>query len=106
MNCRNEEQKVIQDSMQDTMRKKGKSPISIWEGTPNLLGKENPKVMGFTATTGPSRSAGTSVTELAHSFLHWKAARPQILTYMDNVDRDEHFKTQVKSLRNHYLHKV
>ena len=89
------------------MRKKGRSPISIWEGAPNLLGEENPKVMGFAATTDPSRLAETSTTELAHSFLHWKAARPQILTYTDNIDdRDEKFKTQVKSLRNHYLHKV
>ena len=80
------------------MRKKGRSPISIWEGTPNLCGEENPNLMGFVATTGPSRSAETSVTELVHSFLHWKAARPQILTNTDSVDgRDENLRLRSRA---------
>ena len=86
VNCRNEEQRNIQSSIQDTMGKKGKAPmsedkemaplytntafkrdagISTWEGMYKLLEEENPKVTDFTATTGSQGSSEASVADLA-----------------------------------------
>lgn len=127
VNCRNEEQKVIQSSIQDTMEKKGKAPmsedkdmaplytdavcnrdtsISTWEGIYNLLEEENPKVTEFLATAGSQNSSEASVADLACSFLHWIAARPKILPctdmvkwVLDNVDiKNRQFRTQVQEL--------
>ena len=51
--------------------------IFTWKGIHNLLEEINPKVIGFTATTGSSRSFEASVAELACSFLHRRAVRPK-----------------------------
>jgi hypothetical protein len=127
VNCRNEGQKVIQSSVQETTVKIGEALISedrekaplhkdtacnrnagifTWEGIHNLFEEINPKVMGFMATTGSSRSSEASVAELACSFLHQRAARPKILPciemvkgILDSVDiKDRQFMAQGQEL--------
>ena len=106
VNYRNEEQRIIQSSIQDIMGNKGKASssndkemmplyrdtacnrdtgITTWEGMYNLLEEENPKVMEVTTTAGLQGSSEALVADLACSFLHWIATRPKIIPYIDMV---------------------
>ena len=106
VNCRSGEQRTIQSNAQNNMGKKGKAPsfeekemaplytdttynrdigIATWEGMHNLLEEENPRVMEVVATAGSHGSSEASITELACSFIHRIAARPEILPYTDMV---------------------
>jgi len=94
----------MQNNMQNVIGKKGKAPasekskitllftdttctkevgISIWEGMYRLLEEEKLRVMAVTITVDGRGSSEASLIELACSFLHRVAARPNILPYID-----------------------
>ena len=51
--------------------------IATWEGMYNLLEEENPRVMEVTVVASSQSSSEASLEDLACSFLHLIAVRPQ-----------------------------
>lgn len=58
---------------------------TTWQSTYNLIEVEEPKLTMVQATVDSNRKSDGTLKDLADSFLHWIAAREQILPYTDVV---------------------